>query len=157
MNKSIRFNFIFITALFVAFLTACTPQVATHGNLVTDDQIHEIKTGIDTREDVVNKIGSPTTVAPFTDNTWYYIGQRTEKKGILDPALKKERVIIVHFTPEGIVDQVAERQGTREEIPIVQRTTPTSGNDFTFIQQMLGNLGKFNTQPESAARTAGGL
>lgn len=143
--------------LLLLALSACTPQLATRGNLVSDDLLHEIKPGIDTRDDVAGKIGSPTTIAPFDENTWYYMGQRTEKKGILDPALTKERVVIVRFTPEGVVDRVAERQGGREEIPIVQRTTPTSGNDFTFIQQMLGNLGKFNSQPESAARTAGGL
>ncbi len=153
-----KFLCLFVSLTLLVFaLPACTPQVATRGNLVSDDSLHEIKPGIDTRDDVVGKIGSPTTIAPFDENTWYYMGQRTEKKGILDPELTKERVVIVRFTPEGVVDRVAERQGGREEIPIVQRTTPTSGNDFTFIQQMLGNLGKFNSQPESAARTAGGL
>lgn len=136
---------------------ACTPQVATRGNLLEDFRLKEIAPGLDTKEDVVRKIGSPTTVAPFDENTWYYMGQRTEKKGILDPKVTQERIVTITFdATDGKVMKVAENKNGRENIPVAQKTTPVSGNDFTFLQQMLGNLGKFNKQPESAARTAGG-
>lgn len=138
-------------------LSACTPQVATRGNLLEDYQMKEILPGIDAKEDVVRKIGSPTTIAPFDDNVWYYMGQRTEKKGILDPKITQERIVVVSFNQaDGKVDKIIERKDGREDVPIVQRTTPTSGNEFTFMQQMLGNIGKFNKKEESATRTAGG-
>ncbi|HNQ92102.1 MAG TPA: outer membrane protein assembly factor BamE [Alphaproteobacteria bacterium] len=143
--------------ILIAGLSACTPQVATRGNLLEDYQMKEILPGIDGKDEVMRKIGSPTTVAPFDDNVWYYMGQRTEKKGILDPKITQERIVVVSFdATDGKVDNVVERKDGREDVPIVQRKTPTSGNEFTFIQQMLGNVGKFNKAPESAARTAGG-
>ncbi|MDY0028358.1 MAG: outer membrane protein assembly factor BamE [Pseudobdellovibrionaceae bacterium] len=139
------------------YLSACTPQLATRGNLLEDYQMKEVLPGIDTKDDVVRKIGSPTTVAPFDENTWYYLGQKTEKNGVLDPKVTKERIVVVTFNAEdGMVDKIVQRQDGREDIPVVQRTTPTTGNDYTFIQQMLGNIGKFNKTPESAASTAGG-
>lgn len=150
------FSFLSLFVL-VAALSACTPQVATRGNLLEDYQMKEILPGLDGKEEVVRKIGSPTTVAPFNDNVWYYMGQRTEKKGILDPKITQERIVVISFNAiDGKVENVVERKDGREDVPIVQRTTPTSGNDFTFMQQMLGNLGKFNAPQESAARTAGG-
>lgn len=145
-----------LTAL-SAGLSGCTPQVATRGNLLEDYQMKEVLPGIDGKDEVVRKIGSPTTVAPFDDNTWYYMGQRTEKHGVLDPKVTKERIVVVTFnTQDGRVENIVERKDGREDVPIVQRKTPTSGNDYTFMQQMLGNIGKFNRQPESAATTAGG-
>ena len=108
-------------------LSACTPQVATRGNLLEDYQMKEILPGIDAKEDVVRKIGSPTTIAPFDENVWYYMGRRTEKKGILDPKITQERIVVVSFNvTDGKVDKVVERKDGREDVPIVQRKTNTS-------------------------------
>lgn len=142
--------------LSVSILSACTPVVATRGNLLEDYQMKEILAGIDGKDDVVRKVGSPTTVAPFDENTWYYMGQRTEKKGILDPKLVKERIVVVKFDTDGKVGSVVERRDGHQDVPVVQRTTPVQGNDFTFLQQMVGNIGKFNTPKSSATQTAGG-
>jgi len=137
--------------------SGCTPQVATRGNLLEDYQMKEVLPGLDAKEDVIRKIGSPTSIAPFDENTWYYMGQRTSKKGIMDPEVTQERIVVVTFnTEDGRVDKIVERRDGRDDIPIVQRHTPTSGNEYTFIQQLLGNLGKFNAPEQSAARTAGG-
>lgn len=137
--------------------SGCTPQVATRGNLLEDYQMKEVLPGLDAKDDVIRKIGSPTSIAPFDENTWYYMGQRTSKKGIMDPEVKQERIVVVTFNAEdGRVDNVVERRDGRDDIPVVQRHTPTSGNEYTFIQQLLGNLGKFNAPQQSAARTAGG-
>lgn len=144
------------TIVSAAVLSACTPVVATRGNLLEDYQMKEILAGIDGKDDVVRKVGSPTTVAPFDENTWYYMGQRTEKKGILDPKLVKERIVVVTFDADGKVGRVVERREGHQDIPVVQRTTPVEGNDFTFLQQMVGNIGKFNTPKASATKTAGG-
>ncbi len=147
--------FLSLTALLL--LSACTPMTANRGNMLDDYQMKELEPGVDTRDEVVRKIGSPTTVAPFDDNTWYYIGQKTSKRGILDPEITEERIVAVTFAADGMLDKVVERKDGREDIPITQRKTPTTGNEFTFMQQMLGNLGKFNKQDGNAAATAGGM
>jgi outer membrane protein assembly factor BamE (lipoprotein component of BamABCDE complex) len=140
----------------MVLVTACTPMTASRGNLLDDYQMKEIQPGVDTRDEVIRKIGSPTTIAPFDDNTWYYMGQKTEKSGIMDPKIEEERIVVVTFAEDGLVDKIVERKDGREDIPITQRHTPTTGNDFTFMQQMMGNLGKFNKSGENAAATAGG-
>lgn len=145
------------TIISLTLLAGCTPVTATRGNLLEDYQMKEILPGIDGKDDVVRKIGSPTTVAAFSDNTWYYMGRRTEKKGILDPKVVQEKIVVVTFDADGKVGSVKERREGHEDIPIVQRTTPVSGNDYTFIQQMIGNVGKFNKDGNgSAINTSGG-
>ncbi len=128
---------------------ACTPTMANRGNLLEDHQLQQIKTGEHTRNDVLKVLGSPTTVAPFDENTWYYIGQETEKRGILDPEILKERVVVVTFSPEdGKVAKVADASKGREDIPVSRESTPTHGQQNSLAQQLLGNLGRFNPQEE---------
>lgn len=137
---------IFITAGLL--LAACTPMTATRGNYVLDTQIEDIKVGVDTRSDVLQKMGSPTTKAPFNDNLWYYLGQKTEKRGVLDSEVTDEKIIVVSFNNEGILQKIEELDNERSNIPVSDKKTPTSGHNMTVMQQMLGNLGKYNAKEE---------
>ena len=129
-------------------LAGCTPTQAVRGNMLQDYQVAEVQAGVDTQSDVLRKLGSPTTKAPFNDNVWYYMGQETEKRGILDPEVKNERIVAVLFTPEGIVQEVQDIDNKRQDLPLVREKTPTSGHDLTMMQQLLGNLGRFNKEAE---------
>ena len=137
-------------------INACTPVVAQRGNMLEDYQMEEVKAGTSTRSDVLRNFGSPTTKSTFDSNVWYYIGQETEKKGILDPKVVKERVVLVAFNDEGIVETVQDVDRERMNIPYERSKTPTHGNDITIMQEFFGNLGKFNPQQGSAATTGGG-
>lgn len=138
----------------VLLTCACTPTVAQRGNKLEDYQIEEVVTGIHTRTDVLRLLGSPTTKAPFDENIWYYIGQETKKRGILDPKVTDERIVVVAFNEEGIVQDLRDVDAERLNIPVERSKTPTHGNDITVMQQLLGNLGKFN--PGQAGTTVGG-
>ncbi len=137
-----------MTAAALLAVSACAPVSATRGNYVETPDLEQVQPGRHTRSDVIRLIGSPTTVAPFDDNVWYYLGQQKEKRGVLDPEIKDERVIVVAFDETGLVESVRERDGDRIDIPVSDRATPTHGNDLTIMQQFLGNLGRFNPQEE---------
>jgi len=147
-------------SLFLGFtlgvVSACTPTQATRGNLVEDFRMAEIIPGVSTKTNVLKSLGSPTTTAPFDDRVWYYMGQKKEKRGIFDPKVVEQRVVVVAFTPDDIVETIEEVDANRTDIPRVRRKTPTSGNDITVMEQLIGNIGRFNKQKENAASTAGG-
>jgi outer membrane protein assembly factor BamE (lipoprotein component of BamABCDE complex) len=126
--------------------TSCTPTTAQRGNLLENEQLQKIEAGKHSRSDVLRALGSPTTVAPFDDNTWYYLGQETEKRGILDAKIKKERIVTIKFAEDGIVQSVKESDDGRINIPLERESTPTHGNETTIMQEFFGNLGKFNPQ-----------
>ena len=118
--------------------------------------MREITPGVSTQTNVLKSLGSPTTKAPFDDNVWYYIGQTMEKRGIFDPKVTEEKVVVVAFNEEGIVQTMEEIDADRLNVPTVRRKTHTGGNEVTVMEQLLGNIGRFNRPTESAARTAGG-
>ena len=135
---------------------ACTPVQSQRGNMVEEFRMAEVTPGVSTRTNVLKSLGSPTTIAPFDENVWYYIGQKMEKKGIFDPKVIEEKVVVVAFNNEGIVQTMEEIDSDRLDIPKVRRKTHTGGNDVTVMEQLLGNVGKFNREDGAAVDTAGG-
>ncbi|MGH1377290.1 MAG: outer membrane protein assembly factor BamE [Alphaproteobacteria bacterium] len=147
MQKILKIAFCSIAT---ASIIACSPVTAQRGNLLQDYQVEDIVAGEHTMSDVLRVFGSPTTQSTFDNDIWYYIGQETEKHGILDDEVVNERIIVVTFTPEGVVKTVQDEEMARNNIPYSRSKTPTHGNELTFTQQLLGNMGRFNTPNSSA-------
>ncbi len=129
-------------------VNACAPMRDTHGNFLKTHDIQSVKIGVDTRVEIVQKLGSPTTIAPFDDKKWYYLGQKTLKKGIFDAKVEQERIVLVQFDEDGVASSIREIDQERIDIPLNEDKTHTGGNEIGAIQQLLGNLGRFNRAGE---------
>ncbi len=132
-------------ALLVCDLAACTPRVATRGNLLTQSKIAELQPENALRDDVQRIWGPPSAVSPFDDKTWYYIGEVVSQKGIFAPEVEQRQVVKVHFDDMGAVTEVAMLDPAQaRDIEYTSRRTPTAGREFTAFEQFVGNLGRFN-------------
>lgn len=132
-------------ALLAAALSACTPNVVTHGNMLSPARLQQITAGNSTRADVESYWGPPTTVSPFDNNTWYYIGETDSQEGIFAPKVTKRQMIKVTFDANDKVTSVAPVDNNlAKNVPFETRTTPTAGKEYTAAQQFIGDLGKFN-------------
>ncbi len=156
-SMKIRTLLIISLTVSLALISACTPTQSSRGNMVEDFRMSEITPGVSTRNNVLKSLGSPTTIAPFDDNVWYYIGQKMEKKGIFDPKVTDEKVVVVSFNDKGIVQTMEELNAERIDVPKSRDKTHTGGNDVGVVEQLLGNVGRFNKNGESAATTAGAI
>lgn len=133
------------TVALAGLVAACSPVTNTRGNLVEDVRLSEIEAGVSTVDDVLFVLGSPSTVAPFDENTWYYIGQVTEKVAFYNPEIIDRRVVKLTFDDTGLlaaIEDLSLEEG--QEVDLVARETPTRGREITFLEQMIGNLGRFN-------------
>lgn len=130
----------------LAVTSACTTRIATHGNLPDPDKLADIVPGEVAKDEVAEILGSPSSVAMFGEDVWYYISEREETTAFLPPELTDRKVVAVHFDSEGVVSSV-DTLGLEDGRAInpVERTTPTAGNDITILQQFLGNLGRYNS------------
>src|SRR5690349_11687991 len=126
---------------------ACTPRIDQRGNKPDEDQVLVINPGVDDKNRVAELIGTPSTISTFDDRTWYYISKRTETTAFLDPQLIDQEVLAITFDEGGIVQNMR-IYGPEDgrTIAYVDRKTPTEGNELTIMQQLLGNLGRFNPQ-----------
>src|SRR5262245_34248170 len=129
---------------------ACTARIDQRGNKPDEDQVVLINPGVDDKNRVAELIGTPSVISTFNDRTWYYISKRTETVAFFDPETVDQEVLAISFDDNGVVDNMR-IYGPEDgrTIAYVDRTTPTEGNELTLIQQLLGNLGRFNPQGDS--------
>ena len=138
-----------ITAI-AAIAVACAPRTANRGNLPAVSQLDKLKVGMHSKEYVRSLLGGPSTVGTFDKEVWYYIGRRTEKWAFLEESVIEQQVVVVYFDPAGKIEHIQkyDNKDSRNIEPVGGKT-PTSGNEMGFIEQMIGNLGRFN-RPNSS-------
>jgi len=124
-------------------LPACQGSVAVRGNMPDLDELAAVTPGSDSREDVLNLLGTPSTLSTFKQNKWYYIGQKVEQYAFFKPEVIDRQILVVSFDDNGIVDQT-ELLSLDDAFTVdpVSRETPTEGVDFTLMQQLFGNFGR---------------
>lgn len=152
-------NFFVLLAACASFpISACAPLEKNHGNLVKEYQVEQIAQGGYTKQSTLKVLGSPTTKAPFDDNVWYYIGQKSETRGIGEPEIVEQKILRVAFDENGRVNEIEEiKANPRHNLAIVDKETPTAGTDTTALQQFFGNLGRFNQPVGLGSATDDGM
>jgi outer membrane protein assembly factor BamE (lipoprotein component of BamABCDE complex) len=134
-----------LSGLGITVLAACSPIIQQEGNVPDPDQVVQINPGVDDKNRVTQLLGSPSTMSAFQDSTWYYISRRTEQHAFFDPNVVEQEVLAISFNQSNIVEDMkiyGLENGRMVEMN--DKVTPTFGNDLTLMQQLLGNLGRFN-------------
>src|SRR5215510_9150047 len=103
MNTSMRRTvpLAFAYATISLALGACDPIVDQRGFAPTPGSVEKLEVGTQSREDVIRLIGTPTAVATFNPNTWYYISQKQETSAFFKPGITEQHVIQLTFNDAG--------------------------------------------------------
>ncbi len=129
----------------LCLLGGCLARVEVRGNLPDPSLLEEMKQKNATQNEVVQILGSPSSVAMFENETWFYISERTETVAFFEPEIMERQVVILVFDDGGALQNVEIRDMTSgEDVPLVERTTPTLGIENSIIEQLIGNMGRFN-------------
>lgn len=145
-------------------VTACEPTYTNHGFAPQLAELDSIAAGEDTRGSVMRKLGRPSTISSFDADSWYYEASRIETYTFYAPEVIERKVVAVSFDTDGLVTNVA-KYGLEDGqiIDLVTRRTPTYGRELTVLQQIFGNLGKFDagqtfdpSGPRGSGRRSGG-
>ena len=132
-----------------------TPQL--RGNKVDPDSIKELVPGTSTKADVTAVIGSPTAHATFDDNTWLYISERTQPRIGRTLGELNQNVVVLNFDDKGVLKSIGKLdKDSGLSAPMIARTTPSPGTEASFLQQLLGNIGRFNPAGASVGTASEG-
>jgi len=134
----------FALAAMALALAACTNPVDQHGNLPEADKLSQVKAGTTDKATVTRLLGSPSSVAAFDDNTWYYISQKIRPMAIVPAQRVDQQVVVIAFDDKGIVRDIEHRTlADGETIQPNPNATPAPGREFSLLEQLIGNFGKF--------------
>jgi outer membrane protein assembly factor BamE (lipoprotein component of BamABCDE complex) len=155
------FRAVALAAIVIAAgLAGCAPDIEQRGELPDQNDLAQIHPGVTTRAQVAKLLGSPSSTGVFDPNSWYYISRETKQISFLDPDVLDQQVYVINFGPSGVVTSV-EHKGLKDaqDVPMAPGATPAPGRELTFVEQVLGNIGRFNggNASEGSAGAAGSL
>ncbi|MFL5265155.1 MAG: outer membrane protein assembly factor BamE [Stellaceae bacterium] len=141
-----------------AAVASCSPSIEQRGHLPTAEKIAEIRAGSTTKDEVTKILGTPSSVSVFNnDKSWYYISRRTAQTAFFQPDVLDQQVYIVSFDDQDVVKTVDHKVlEDGKEITPVARATPAPGRELSFLEQVIGNLGKFNSAGGASSSGGGG-
>ena len=141
-------------ALAATALVGCVASVDQRGNLPEAEKLAQIRPGSTTRDQVTKILGTPSSTGIFDDKRWYYISRKTKQVAFFDPDVLDQQVYIVNFDGKGVVRTVEHRDlKDGREIEPAPGATPAPGRELTLVEQVLGNIGRFN---KSSSKGEGG-
>jgi outer membrane protein assembly factor BamE (lipoprotein component of BamABCDE complex) len=144
-RRSFRTQNLLSALMLAGALTACTPTTELRGQFIEEDRLASVKEGVDNRDSVTDTLGTPSAIATFDTDVWFYISTKQERFAFFNPKILERNIVAVEFDAQDNV--AATRRYTLKDSRIVQivgRETPTKGRELTFLEQMFGNFGRFS-------------
>jgi outer membrane protein assembly factor BamE (lipoprotein component of BamABCDE complex) len=145
-----RNHSLFVRLAAAAFLSsslaACVGgEEFQRGYLVDERAVNQVKKGMNA-EQVLQILGTPSTVSTVGNKNWYYISQTSRRPlQFLGETVVDQRVTAVYFDKGLRVERVA-LYGLQDGqvFDFITRTTPTGGEDLSFIGQIFKGTNNFN-------------
>lgn len=125
-------------------LSGCIGEEIRHGYQLDQAALAAVKPGM-SAEQVLQTLGTPSTVSTVGNKSWYYISQNTSRTVMfLGERVDDQKVTAVYFTPAFKVERVA-LYGLQDGkvFDFIERTTPTSGQDRAFLSQLFRGLTRY--------------
>jgi outer membrane protein assembly factor BamE (lipoprotein component of BamABCDE complex) len=155
-----------LALLGIGLLSGCSylaPAPQARGDRVDAEQLKQLVPGVSSQTDAAALLGSPTAKGTFDQNTWIYVSELTRPVVGGTLAVQNQRVVELRFDDRGVLRDVTTR-GQKDALPVnvVSRTTPAPGTEASVLQQLFGNVGRFNpagvnnASPPSGAGLTGG-
>ncbi len=136
-------NIVNLCLIFILF--GCTTAIETRGYFPEESKIANLTVGKTTKSGVVNNIGYPSSVTAFDNNTWLYIESKFETNAFFNPKEISSKVLEISFDDSEKVTQINNYSvDDAQKMTFSKDATPTYGHSVNAVQQMLGNIGKFN-------------
>jgi outer membrane protein assembly factor BamE (lipoprotein component of BamABCDE complex) len=115
------------------------------GQQVDPTDVTQLVPGTSTRKDVQALLGTPTMTASFDPNTWLYVSQITRPVIAGTLGVRSQHVYALTFDTAGVLRKISFKdRADALPVQVVSRTTPTPGNNASIMQQLIGNIGRFN-------------
>lgn len=147
MRRKTSFSVRFAAATLLGLgLSACVGgEEFQRGYLVDEKAVAQVRPGM-SAEQVLQTLGTPSTVSTVGNRNWYYISQTSRRTlQFLGETVVDQRVTAVYFNPKLKVERVA-LYGIQDGkvFDFITRTTPTGGEDQSFVSQIFKGTTKFS-------------
>lgn len=131
------------TALLAVALGALTAgcdrftQTYQRGYIVSEGALEQVPLGA-SQEQVLVVLGTPSTVATISGETFYYISQQTQQTSFLPQKEVSRRIIAVYFDKQRKVQRLADYTMKDGKVfDAVSRTTQSGGEELSYVRYLM--------------------
>ena len=115
------------------------------GYQIDEQSLAKVTVGKTDKRAALELLGTPTTTSTVGGDAWYYIGQKMHRALAFMPAtMSDQNVLAVYFDKGGRVNRIA-NYGMKDGkvFDFVSRTTPTGGQEPSFLKNVMTGLFRF--------------
>lgn len=130
-------------AALVIAAAACAP-VETYSGFRAERNNVEIadpQVGVDTRDTITQRFGTPSTTAVFDQTAWYYMSSVQERMAFYNPHITDRHVLVVRFDGDTVASFEKYGMERGRIVNYATQETPTRGRELGVLEQLLGNIG----------------
>ena len=127
-------------------LLAFAPVIDNRGYVFDETLLPQLIVGTTSEAEIITIMGSPSTVSTLNSGAYYYISSRFITEAYRAPRETERRVLAIFLDEDKKIRDLgfyALEDGNI--VAVVERTTETQGRELTFLQQIFGNLGRFES------------
>ena len=137
-------------ALLGTALLACAPMIDNRGYVFDEGLVTKLQKDSMTLQQATGLLGSPSTRSSINGEALYYIHSVIVTESYRAPVETDRKVMALYFNADKVLTDYAV-YGLRDGliVPIVPRTTQSQGRELSFIEQIFGNLGRFDGDPSA--------
>ena len=154
-------NKIALTVFCISILCSCSSSkqnewfVTHNGNMPSEERIAKIEKGT-SKEDVIQILGTPSTIASFDGNTWIYMSSDIKRVAFFSPKEIDRNILRIKFDNNGNVASIARlNKGNGVDLTPSTEKTDVKGQQPGFFQKYFGGVGQYN--PFAGQSGANGL
>lgn len=132
--------------LVLAAVAGCVVKESQHGHQLPQGIVAALQEPNVTQDRVVQMLGTPSSESAFEPGTWYYISEVQQGYAFFQPEVVERSVLILRFNQNRVLDSISTlSKEDGSEVTLVSRETPTEGHRLNLLEQLIGNIGRFNT------------
>ena len=142
MNKSkIILKFLF-TILFLNISSCGLKVVDNHGQIYEKNiNFDDIIIGITTKNEITEKLGSPSTKSNFDDEqSWYYVSSEFKKFVFLDGENTDQKILLLSFNKDIVKSKELLLKDNINEIAYEETITDSRGKKINWLKEFFTNL-----------------
>lgn len=144
-------------AIISCLIAACDPFIDNRGFNHETLDLQKITAGVDTKDTVREKFGSPSsepffpTHAGTKDTQWFYITKRTSTNAFFEPKTLLQQTIVVSFNAQNIVTDVKKIDG-EHAVKVNDNKTESTGYESNAARDIFGNFGRYSVKAPTTSR-----
>ena len=152
-NIGVKSAKIILLLIIVTITVSCNKKIINTGYHLEKSKIQEVKISHTTEQNIINRLGRPTTQSIFGPKTYFYMEQKYQQFGFWKPRLIEQMITAFEFDSRNFLVKIGYYHiSDARNIQYDHDHILIKGNKMPILEQLIGNVGKYYPMTSSSIK-----